>query len=642
MMKKVHILLFAVLLLGAPLTAQAQEGTPASPAAPAHQLTGKELMALGEESYGIGDYDKALVNFKDALPLLTDAPDKAKAHERLGYIYAAFGQMDNVYNEFVEALKLDPGIMMDPNQASPKIYEAYKKARDIVVHEGTLAVNCDPAGAAVFLDGKPIGESPVKMEHITEGEYTLTLKKPGYETSTGKITIKKDVTLTVEDKLVEARGEVTINTEPSGAAITFDGRDEGFTPLTVKKVSGGSHSIIVKRDYYDDYESAVTIEKGEKKSLGMSLKRRVLLLGMVDGEGPGLALSPVLDALVSGPFKEMGDVRVIGRGMKSLEKDILERGLDPASLKFLKTDKVRLDLEDSAVFSGIMENAGAELALVLHLVQGEKEKALTVILYSVASDMGDKVILKSGDMDGLEKEFEGFLLKWEDQGRPGIPTIGARLIDRADGGAEVISVLPGLPAAVAGVIPGDVIDAAGPAEIRQKKDLVSLLKPGEKLEIKFNRKGKRQSVTVVPALAPKETPVDETGYLYNVALADSRAQAEEVSETETPRKPDGQSALNLGNVYFHLGDYEKAVKAYKDADTGTNAGVCTGTALYRLGMAYERLGRWVDAAGSYRKALMLYPDATLGSAEGPYVAPLAKERLKELFRLGLVKERWWL
>jgi hypothetical protein len=40
--------------------------------------------------------------------------------------------------------------------------------------------------------------------------------------------------------------------------------------------------------------------------------------------------------------------------------------------------------------------------------------------------------------------------------------------------------------------------------------------------------------------------------------------------------------------------------------------------------------------------LMLYPDATLGSAEGPYVAPLAKERLKELFRLGLVKERWWL
>jgi len=664
-MKTSLYILSALFVLAAPLAVFAQDAAPKPPAAPSalegwsipeeeapdqekgpagaaeQPKTGAELKALGEESYSVGDYEKALDLFNEALPLLETASDKAKVHERLGYIYAAFGKTDDVYNEFVESLKLDPGLEMDPNQVSPKIYEAYKKAREVVVREGTLYCNCDPAGAQVYIGDTLLGEAPVRKEHIPEGDYTLTLKKPGYEPSIGKVSIKKDVTLTVEDKLVEARGEVTINTTPPGSRVVFDGRDEGPSPVTVGKVSGGSHALLVKRDYFDPGESTVTIEKAEKKSVDVTLKRRLLLIGVGDGKEDGDGLSPSQDGLLTGPFSKMEDLRVIPAGMKYLEKGLSERGLEPGSLQFIREQHARLSLQDSAALSGIMEKEGAELALAARLSEGER-KTLTLTLYSIMSDMGDVVVLKSADMDGLAKGLDGFLLKWQEQEGMKAPAIGARLVDRADAGAEVISVLPGLPAASAGLIPGDIIKGYGPAEIKEKRDLISLLKPGEKREIKFVERGKRQSASIIPVEAPAETPLDSEGYLYNLALVDFAAPQQASAGQDATKKPDGLDSLNLGNVYFHLGDYEKAIKAYRDADTGTKSGVCTGTALYRMGQAYEKLNRWVDAAGSYRKSLMLYPYATIENADGPYVAPLAKERLQELFKRGLVKERWWM
>ena len=111
---------------------------------------------------------------------------------------------------------------------------------------------------------------------------------------------------------------------------------------------------------------------------------------------------------------------------------------------------------------------------------------------------------------------------------------------------------------------------------------------------------------------------------------------------EAGRNARGIAALNLGNVLMHFGEYAKAVKAYSEAQTGFKSGVCAGTALFRQGGAYEKLEQWTDAADSYRKAMLLYPGATLNSADGPMVAPLAENRLKELYYMGLTTEKWWM
>jgi len=64
--------------------------------------------------------------------------------------------------------------------------------------------------------------------------------------------------------------------------------------------------------------------------------------------------------------------------------------------------------------------------------------------------------------------------------------------------------------------------------------------------------------------------------------------------------------------------------------------------MYRMGEAYERLGLWTKAAAVYRKVIILYPDATIVDEDGPLASGLAEARLKALYEMGLVKERWWM
>jgi len=631
-------ILYTLFLFAVPITAHAQE-TPGDPPATlgSYSITtpasgGGRLMDEGEAAYSAGDYEAALGLFKKALPLLMTDADRAKAHERLAFIYAAFDKTEMVYSEFIESLKLDSGLTLDPDLVSPKIYESYKKAKDVVVREGSLICNCDPSGAEVYLDGKLLGEAPVKKERIPEGEYALMLKKYGYETATGRITIKKDVTLTVEDRLATARGEIKVDTEPPGVRVSLDGRDAGITPVTVEKVSGGEHVLKLERDYYEPDVRKVSLTQGGEGSVAAVLKRRLLLIPVSDG-------GEMMKA-VEAAFSEMDVLKVVVSGMDELAEGLKERGLDPGALGFLKRSRTNLALEDSATLSGLMERARVELAMAVSLSQPDGGIVLTLTLYSPASDSADRIRLTAKDAAGLKDALGTFLDKWKAQERSARLGTGAYMVDRAGGGVEVTGVLPNSPAFDAGLAPGNLINTLDGAVVTTKADLAPLTRVAGKHNLGFMERGRQKETVLSPAYLPVEAPPDSPDYLYNLDLVDCRWVFEAVAPDEVNDRR-GLSALNLGNAYLRMGEYDKAIKAYTQASTKSDSGVCYGTALYRLGAAYERKSMWAEAAYAYRKAMVLYPAATLGSADGPYVAPLAKGRMVSLYEMGLVRERWW-
>lgn len=599
------------------------------------ELTGPENYAKGEESYDMGDYERALGYYQAALAQLDDVAHLSHVHERLAYIYAAFDEPDKVYDEFVQSLTLDTSLELDPDMVSPKIYDAYFRARDAVVSEGTLVINCEPSGAEVYLDGVLLGDAPVRKGRIKAGEYKLTLKKPGFETSSGTINIKKNVTLTVDDKMAEATGSLEISSRPPGASVVLDGRQAGVTPVKVDKVSGGEHKLVFKRDYYEPREASVTTSTGEQASCRGVLKRRVLLIGADTGkDGSGM----VADALTG-----TGEVMVLTAGLDGLGDAMKKRGLDPASLGFLAARKKVLSLEDAAALSGIMEDARAELALLVTTGNSEGGTSLDLALFSTASDMVDTVDLAASDMDGLRREAEKFAEGWRATTGTLRPCIGARLVDRAIGGVEVIDVVPGLPAAKAGILPGDLITGVDGSPVAAKPELDRAVAIGGTHRLTLSRRGTETGVQVGTLSCPVETPVGAGGYLYNLKLVDAAGYLENVPAVEGVADDErGIAALDLGNVYMRLGEYGKAVESYSEVNMASKAGICTGTALYRMGEAYEKLGRWTEAAYAFRQAMLLYPDATLTGAEGLKAAPLAKERLMKLFDAGLVMDRWWL
>ncbi len=433
--------------------------------------------------------------------------------------------------------------------------------------EGTLACDSDPAGAEVRLDGVSMGEAPLRKEHIKSGAYSVAFSKWGYEDSVEKIRIKKDVTMTIEETLAQARGSIRVQSDPQGAAVYLDGREVGVTPVMLTQVSGGTHRIALSKEYFEPEERQDTMPVGGNHTIRVRLKRRLLFIntGGADRQASDAARRPVAgqppaaeEALAA--LGRLHGLRIITLSVDKLKGILCSRELDPASLDFLECRKNRLNLEDAAVLSSILEQERAELALTISEKQEAGAEVVSLSLYSSRSAIPDAVTIRCKDYSDLKAGLDRFISQWEGQSSRSANSVG--------GGRA----------------------------------------------------------------AEAEAAPEDSHYLFNLAL------------TLIPEKqnPDCGERITLGNAYLRAGEYGRALKAYQGAVSQAGIGICRGTALYRMAQTYEKMGRWTEAASSYSELCLLYPDATLVSPDGPKAAPLAVARMKSLFGLGLVKERWWL
>jgi len=96
-------------------------------------------------------------------------------------------------------------------------------------------------------------------------------------------------------------GRLEIRSEPAGAKVWVNGKEMGFTPLTMS-TQPGQYLVRVFREGHEVYEEWVQIEGGGRKDIRVSLKN---LLGdlVVQADPPGAAI--YLDGKSVGP----GDMR---------------------------------------------------------------------------------------------------------------------------------------------------------------------------------------------------------------------------------------------------------------------------------------------------------------------------------------------
>jgi tetratricopeptide (TPR) repeat protein len=398
----------------------------------------------------------------------------------------------------------------------------------------------------------------------------------------------------------------------------------------------------LRRDYFEKQDIKEQFAVAESKTLNTILKRRLLLITVASGSDGKEDIKDQVSELSVNIARKLKGFLVVPVDIEKLCTDLTGKGLDPASLDFVRKQKACMNLEDAAVLSSILEQESAEIALVVHLEVTEDKARLKAGLLTSTNSLGDNEQFELDDFKGVGALFNAYLEKWLAQENPVSPSLGLVVVDRAGGGVEVTRVLPGYPAAAASIVPGCIINWVEGTPVMKKYDLTSMLKPGVKLRLGLSCRGSNDKADVEAANSPVEAPIEQDGYLYNLAQLEFADRMAVSPADEAGKNARGIAALNLGNVLMHFGEYAKAAKAYGESQTIFKTGVCAGTALYRLGSVYEKLGQWTDAADSYRKAMILYPAATLGDAEGPMVAPLAKERLKELYNKGLTMEKWWL
>jgi len=137
--------------------------------------------------------------------------------------------------------------------------------------KGSIKIFCNVSGADVFLDGKPAGQTPVKLDDVSAGEHIVEIKKEGYLTAIQEITVSIGEIQNVSFSL-EKSAFLSFNVTPKSAAVIVNGNSVDAEKLSGYTVPAGEVDIQIEASGYDVFRDKVTLDAGEKKTINIRLK----------------------------------------------------------------------------------------------------------------------------------------------------------------------------------------------------------------------------------------------------------------------------------------------------------------------------------------------------------------------------------
>ncbi len=149
--------------------------------------------------------------------------------------------------------------------------------------KGTLFITADMPVAAVFIDGRPVGEVPVLID-VRAGKAVVEVH------GGDGLVWRKTVTVKAGDKtIVEAA--LLPETGPAGTALILsniedtevwvDGKKSGIAPVTLKRLAVGAHIVEGKSEGYASAQTTVRVNANEQSVVKLELKPAVAEFGRI-------------------------------------------------------------------------------------------------------------------------------------------------------------------------------------------------------------------------------------------------------------------------------------------------------------------------------------------------------------------------
>jgi hypothetical protein len=112
---------------------------------------------------------------------------------------------------------------------------------------GTIVLESAPTGSDVSIDGKPSGTTPFSTE-VAPGRHVLEFKLKNLTRTVEVDVAGGKMTTSRLDWSAKPVGKLIVDSDPSGAKVTVDGKLRGATPLTLTDLSVGSHAVIISSE----------------------------------------------------------------------------------------------------------------------------------------------------------------------------------------------------------------------------------------------------------------------------------------------------------------------------------------------------------------------------------------------------------
>ncbi|MDD3656572.1 MAG: PEGA domain-containing protein [Atribacterota bacterium] len=132
---------------------------------------------------------------------------------------------------------------------------------------GTLSINSNPSGAGVFLDNQYKGDTPLNLKDVPVGQYSIKLVLSGYEDWNSSVAVLPILTVKIAADLVPlakpAVGSIAVNSNPQGARVYLDNAYKGQTPLNLRDITVGRHTLKLVLADYQEWNSEITITSSQ-------------------------------------------------------------------------------------------------------------------------------------------------------------------------------------------------------------------------------------------------------------------------------------------------------------------------------------------------------------------------------------------
>ncbi|WFB35646.1 PEGA domain-containing protein [Kiritimatiellota bacterium B12222] len=209
--------------------------------------------------------------------------------------------------------------------------------------KGLMVINSTPQGAAVSIGEVFAGNTPLTLHEIGLGTHRARLVMSGFD--------DKEIEFSVTDRIPQAlnvdlnsnAGVLVVLSNPTGATVFVDGRNEGTTPLSLDQIAKGQRDVLLQYPGHEPYRQNVLIAASDTTRIDATLtplpgglsvisipgKARVYVDGEFTGEAPvtlkNLAPGAHNIRVESRGHAEESRTVQIERGENSIEEFRLER-----------------------------------------------------------------------------------------------------------------------------------------------------------------------------------------------------------------------------------------------------------------------------------------------------------------------------
>jgi hypothetical protein len=132
---------------------------------------------------------------------------------------------------------------------------------------GTLSVQTNPPGVAIFVDGVARGNTPARLS-LSAGSHIVELRGRGVpRVIPVNVTAGAEASQYLELPETPSSGSLLVQSDPAGARVTVDGVDHGVAPVSVADLAPGEHEVVLQAEGGAPVKQRVVIQAGVTSSV---------------------------------------------------------------------------------------------------------------------------------------------------------------------------------------------------------------------------------------------------------------------------------------------------------------------------------------------------------------------------------------